>query len=214
MQGYINEDIFRVQLEILRDVFVVVSKQLHDNIGQVLSLVKLNLNTVNLRDGMTLKEKIDQSKALLTSSIQDLRDAVTYLNPDFLLEMGLVGAVQRRLRWLKKTGPIDTSLVVTGDIQVMEPAEELIVFSAVQQLLSHLENNNYADAILVKMEYLPHTLVVTVEYKEQDGKEMHMVTTDDPTFQKMLKQLELISGTLNLVAHSRYWRKAMIVLPK
>ena len=40
-----NEEILRAQLEIQEQTLINISQEIHDNIGQVLSLVKLNLAT-------------------------------------------------------------------------------------------------------------------------------------------------------------------------
>ena len=54
-----NQELLRAQLEIQEQTFQNISQEIHDNIGQMLSLVKLNLNTTDL--GQRNKQKIRYS---------------------------------------------------------------------------------------------------------------------------------------------------------
>src|SRR6267154_750442 len=43
-----EQTLLRSQLEIQEQIFTHISQEMHDNISQVLSLVRLNLNTLNI----------------------------------------------------------------------------------------------------------------------------------------------------------------------
>src|SRR3954465_10865734 len=81
--------LFESQLEIQEQTFRNISQEIHDNIGQVLSLAKLNLNTMHVGDPDNSKDKISNTTELLTKAIKDLRDLSRLLHPDYLQEMGL-----------------------------------------------------------------------------------------------------------------------------
>src|SRR6478735_1887875 len=59
-----NQTLLHTQLEIQEQTLKTISQEIHDNIGQVLSLAKLNLNTMEIDKKEELQEKITDSKKL------------------------------------------------------------------------------------------------------------------------------------------------------
>src|SRR3954454_718033 len=74
--------LFESQLEIQEQTFRNISQEIHDNIGQVLSLAKLNLNTIPQKAQNGISEKIALAEELLGKAIGDLRDLSKSLHPE------------------------------------------------------------------------------------------------------------------------------------
>src|SRR6187551_1859556 len=88
LKAQYERTLFQSQLEIQEQTFRNISQEIHDNIGQVLSLAKLNLNTMDCNNPEALQVKINDSKQLISKAIQDLRDLSRSLNTDYVVEMG------------------------------------------------------------------------------------------------------------------------------
>src|SRR5688572_22413320 len=61
-----NQELLRAQLEIQEQTFQNISQEIHDNIGQMLSLAKLNLNTTDLAQPKQAEDKIQLSRDLVS----------------------------------------------------------------------------------------------------------------------------------------------------
>src|SRR6266571_3941525 len=61
-----DKNILSTQIEIQEQTFENISREIHDNIGQKLSLIKLNLNTLSNHQPGTDLEKINCSKNLIS----------------------------------------------------------------------------------------------------------------------------------------------------
>ncbi|RZJ99282.1 MAG: sensor histidine kinase, partial [Flavobacterium sp.] len=72
------ETLLQSQLEIQEQTMGHIGREIHDNIGQVLSLVSLNLHTLVTAD----TEKVQSTSALVTKAINDLRLLSKRLNSD------------------------------------------------------------------------------------------------------------------------------------
>ena len=77
-----EKQILESKLEIQEQTFRNISQEIHDNIGQVLSLAKLTINTMDVNDTTILKTKIDNSKSLVGKAIEDLRNLSRNLNTE------------------------------------------------------------------------------------------------------------------------------------
>ena len=76
-----QEEMIKAQFEKEEQTLTRISQEIHDNIGQILSLVKLNLNTLDLETTTdTIREKVGITKELVSKAIQDLRELSKSLN--------------------------------------------------------------------------------------------------------------------------------------
>src|SRR5882757_7121148 len=85
-----EQTILQSQLEIQEQTFKNISQEIHDNIGQVLSLAKLNLATMDIAQPAGLEQKIGDSKKLVSQAIYDLRNLSHGLSTDYIADRGLV----------------------------------------------------------------------------------------------------------------------------
>src|SRR5262245_47425278 len=97
LQAQFQETLLQSQIEIQEQTLKTISQEIHDNIGQVLSLAKLNLSTMEIMRLDELQEKIITSKKLVSKAIQDLRDLSKSMNTDNIEALGLVRAIEYEL---------------------------------------------------------------------------------------------------------------------
>ncbi|HSN08645.1 MAG TPA: ATP-binding protein [Hanamia sp.] len=166
-----KNELLQTQLEIQEQTFKNISQEIHDNIGQILSLVKLNINTMDCTQASTMQDKVNDSRVLITKAIQDLRDLSKSLNTDYIIEKGLAGAIEYELEMLKRTKAFEIQFVVEGKPYRLEDQERLILFRVVQEALHNIIKHAKATLIKVTLtfggEYL--TLIITDNGAGFDG---------------------------------------------
>src|SRR5215469_7194567 len=69
-----RQELLKTQLEIQEQTLENISKEIHDNITQVLSFVKLSLGAVGNTLEHDKKVKVNESRELISQTINDLRD--------------------------------------------------------------------------------------------------------------------------------------------
>lgn len=154
------------QLEIQEQTLKNISQEIHDNIGQVLSLAKLNLSTMEPDNPDELKEKIADSKKLVSKAIQDLRDLSKSMNTDNIEALGLVRAVEYEVDMIRKAG-FKTELNVEGSKIRLEPQKELILFRIIQEVTNNIIKHAEAASIEISIAYTESELKIEVK---DDGK--------------------------------------------
>lgn len=157
-----SQTLLQTQLEIQEQTLKNISQEIHDNIGQVLSLVKININTMNCDEPDLLQGKIDDSKTLISKAIQDLRDLSRSLNTDYVVEMGLARSIEYELELIKKTGSFETLFSIEGNSYRLEQQKELILFRIVQEVLHNIIKHAKASLITVALQFEPEKFVLTV----------------------------------------------------
>ena len=150
-----EKQILESKLEMQEQTLKHISQEIHDNIGQVLSLVKLTINTMNADNPETLKEKIGNSKELIAKVIRDLRNLSKTLNTDNITELGLVRTVEYELELLKKASTYQVDLSFEGEEYRLEHKQELIIFRIFQEAIQNIIKHSHASHILVNFHYAP-----------------------------------------------------------
>src|SRR5215210_5391616 len=128
----------RARLEI-RDFFLKTAvRDVYENIGQVLSLVRMQLAHLDTTTKVDINEKIDTSGILIGQSIRDLRVMCKsfYPDADLLKEEGLVEGLDNSIRILFPG--ILPVIEVKGVRKDIEPDLKLIIFKTVLQLLNEI----------------------------------------------------------------------------
>jgi signal transduction histidine kinase len=162
MQSQFSQTLLQSQLEIHEQTLKTISQEIHDNVGQVLTLAKLNLATSVVEDKQTA-EKIKNSQQLIAKAIQDLRDLSRSLNTDYVEEMGLIRSIEYELEMLKKTETIETAFSMEGRVLRLEKQKELILFRIVQEAIHNTIKHADAKKIELSVYFYDHDMSITVK---------------------------------------------------
>ncbi|GEO03139.1 hypothetical protein AAE02nite_08030 [Adhaeribacter aerolatus] len=172
-----EQEILKAQLEMQEQTLHTLSQEIHDNIGQVLSLAKLNLNTILLADDNPAAPKINTTKELVGKAIQDLRNLSKSLNTDHISQKKLSEALQLELDMIGKTGVFKTSLHVEGTEEPFDPQKQLILYRMVQEALQNIIKHAKAGCIWVELKYLPEGLELRIQ---DDGTGFDLAALQNP----------------------------------
>ncbi|HEX7905981.1 MAG TPA: sensor histidine kinase [Chitinophagaceae bacterium] len=198
----LNKEILQTQLEIQEQTLKTISQEIHDNIGQMLSLAKLNLALAEAEQEDNANSKITDSHQLVSKAIQDLRDLSRSLNTDYVSEMGLQRSIEYELEMIRKTGTMKTTLQVEGQIKRLDKQKELILFRIVQESLNNIIKHAGADELTVELTYLPHQLYLSIK---DNGKGVDLTPLNENTstgiglgIRNMHNRAKLIGGDFKM----------------
>ena len=135
MRNRFEQTLLKTQLEIQEQAFAYISQEIHDNIGQVLSLVRLNLNTF---DGIVTEEKLEQTDDLLGKAIKDLRDLSHNLQNNRIHDIGIIESIRQLLLSLEKTGRYKTSLNTSDHFHILDPNTDIILYRMIQEIINNI----------------------------------------------------------------------------
>ena len=154
-----EQELLQTQIEIQEQTLKTISEEIHDNVGQVLSLAKLNLNTLdNAGD-----KKIKDTKNLVAKAINDLRNLSRSIHGDRIAELGLQQSVEDELSILQNSGQFTTALQIHGAAYKLTPQKEMVLFRIVQEALNNAVKYSKAKNITVLIEYRQNDFCITVE---------------------------------------------------
>lgn len=195
LKAAFEKELLEAQLEMQELTLKNIAQEIHDNIGQTLSLAKLHLNTIRPEKPAVLPQKIANTKELVSKAIADLRTLSKTLHSEAVLSLGLAEAIQMELRLIEKAGVFRTAFSVSGTPYAIDGQKELILFRAVQEALNNAIKHSGAEAIAVRLSYTPTTLEVVVA---DDGKGFTAEAGTGSGMRNMQNRATLIGGSFRV----------------
>lgn len=157
-----EKQILESKLEIQEQTFKYISQEIHDNIGQVLSLAKLTINTMSSKDAEVLQQKIDSSKQLVGKAIEDLRSLSKNLNTDYITDLGLAISVENEIKLLRNVSQYQIEVTTEGNAYRLQQQRELIIFRIFQEVLQNIIKHSKATCITITFYYNPDAFILRV----------------------------------------------------
>ncbi|GAC1439888.1 MAG: hypothetical protein NVSMB63_05690 [Sediminibacterium sp.] len=148
MKNRFEQTLLKTQLEIQEQTFSHISQEIHDNIGQVLSLVRLNLSTFSNVAG---EVKFDHTDELLGKAIKDLRDLSHSLQTNRIHDIGIIESIRQLMITLEKTGRYKTRLDIADSFMGIDKDTDLILFRMVQEIINNIIKHAAASIITIEI---------------------------------------------------------------
>lgn len=145
-EAQFRQELLQAQLEMQEHTFKTVSQEIHDNVGQILSIIKLNLNILTFKNEGN--EQLEDIKTMLTNAIKELRDLSAGYYADRLVEEGLLVAIQHQLRQLDKTGLFTTSFHSELETLSVDKNKVIFLHRMVQEILHNVVKHSGASHVI------------------------------------------------------------------
>jgi signal transduction histidine kinase len=154
MEQNFNNELIKTQHEIREQTMQTIGADLHDNVGQLLSLTSFTLKSIAYGEPDTMMKKVSDAIELTSRSIQEMRLLGKLLQGEQLIGIGLTEAIKQEVKWLEKTGQYHVDYHDEGLSGVTAyPEKDLIVFRIVQEVLNNAIKHAQATAIAIKLSY-------------------------------------------------------------
>ena len=158
-----EKETFRAQLEMQEETFQYISQEIHDNVGQFLSLAKLHLNTFNIDQRESAMEKVNYSTDLLTRALDDLRDLSKSLSSELIKNGGLAKAIEQQIGQVQKIGKYHVVLDIQGEYNQINEQKEIILFRILQEALNNIIRHSGASEILVLLTQIENSIKMRIQ---------------------------------------------------
>ena len=162
LKNSVQKEMLVAQLEIKENTLNTIAQEIHDNIGQVLSLAKLNLTKVVITDSVSEAEKINTSRDLIGKAIQDLRNLSKTLNTNYIGEHRLSELIRTDIDMIEKVGDYKINLHLSGDENLLGSQYQLIVYRIMQEALTNIIKHAQGSKVEISLRYSPSSLHLVI----------------------------------------------------
>ena len=153
-----------------------LSRELHDEVGQALSAVLIELR--NLSTGLTVRSEeqsrrhVETIKGQVENTVGVVRNMALLLRPSMLDDLGLIPALKWQARETSKNtaskkSPMDVSVVADLDSDELPDDYKTCIYRVVQEALHNCARHSHATSVRIRVEQARDRLLLNIQ---DDGR--------------------------------------------
>lgn len=210
--GRYQEELLRTRIEVQEQALDWVSREIHDNIGQVLSIVRMQLDHAALtKTKQELADETIRASGLIEQCINDLRNLSHSFNGEMIERMGLPAAIRQELSYVHSLYKKNCTFTEDGT-PVLTNEQSLLLFRITQECLNNAVRHAEATSIAVTLTCDDHHIELCIE---DDGKGMEAIKhkgSKGMGLANIRQRTNLLGGNLHIVSSKDTGCKIMITL--
>ncbi|MBX7124129.1 MAG: hypothetical protein K1X47_00430 [Cyclobacteriaceae bacterium] len=148
-------ELLQSRLEFSEHALRRIAREIHDNLGQMLSVVKLNMHSLLSQLDGEGKELVQETKEIVDLVISDLRQFSQSHKSELMMDQPLQQWLGTELDRLHVPGTLETSLEVDGEEREVETLRKLLFIRMIQEALSNVVRHAEASALRVELHHHP-----------------------------------------------------------
>lgn len=209
-----EEEITKSKLEIQEQALQNISWEIHDNVGQLLSVAKMQLNI--LQTGLTEKQqaKVFEIGEIVGKSLQELRGLARSLNPETIKNKGLIESVTHEIMRFNRLNFVKATLSVSADSYNLSNEKEIILFRILQEAFNNTLKHSKAKNLKVELNYGTSHLEIIAEDDGVGFEVNDKANRDGIGLTNMESRTKLIGAEFAIKSNENAGTKLYISCPK
>lgn len=182
----------------------IVAREIHDELGQALTSIKLELSLLNEEvnyDATSATKRIQKMRERIDETIQAVKRIITKLRPGLLDDLGLVAAIEWQANeFQNRTGIV---CVFESNFDVIDINSEIAisVFRIFQETLTNIMNHAKATRVNVKL------------FKNEDILELEVSDNGRGITEKEINNPHSF-GIIGIKERAEYWQGTVEIFGK
>lgn len=178
-----------------------LARQMHDGPAQALTNLILQTDIAMRlfdRDPAKAKEELESLKNSANSTFQKVRNFITDLRPMMLDDLGLAPTLNRYVQTFQEQNNIDVRMTTSGLEQRLEAYVEVMLFRAVQELLTNAVRHSGASQVKLQVDAAGGEVRLSMD---DNGKGFDVTSSMDGTgmgLKVIRDRVELLGGEMEI----------------
>lgn len=147
--------------EIIEQNLKNISYELHDNVGQLLSVASIEAKLLLEKDG-DHKEELNELSLLITKSLSEIRSLSKTLNSDVIDKLGLKKTLETELARIERLELLDVQLSYDEGINFSND-KEIIIFRMLQEFTINVLKHAEASQLRIDFKNLGDKIKITAQ---------------------------------------------------
>lgn len=203
VENYENA-LVRSHYEAREQTMQTIGADLHDNIGQLLSLTALTLGAIEIKGDEKANNLIESSIDLTGRAILELKHLGKLIQGQQLIAIGLKEAIQHEVIWLEKSGKFDVSFDCDNILAPNRNMDkDLILFRIFQEVTNNIIKHSHANKINILLTCSVGILTLRLRdngigFNTQDS----LLQQNGMGISSIKKRVALLGGELDIISEN------------
>lgn len=204
VQAEFEKTLLNIENEIQQETLTYIGRELHDNIGQLLSLTKLYL-------GSSKPQKQAEGKELINQIIQEVRGLSKRLNLDWVDSISLEEFISQQLGKIQSTGFCETSISREGEPIELSHDQKLVLIRVIQEVLNNAIKHASPSEVKVVIDHRPESKSIIIR---DNGKGFDTSQNSNGSgMYNLQKRMETIGGKFSVASREGEGTEIKLSLP-
>jgi two-component system, NarL family, sensor kinase len=195
------------KIETQEQAFSNIARELHDNVGQKLSYLKLQLSN---KERPISEQLISYSIGSITNCIDDIRGLARSLNGEYMLANGLLKSIEDFITTTNNLGGTQCQLVIEGEPVFLQNKQETILYRVIQEAFNNITKHAKAAHAKLLMVFEPAELQVFIT---DDGQGFDTSSIASNGLLNIQSRIQILEGTYNIESTAGAGTKLHFILP-
>jgi signal transduction histidine kinase len=204
-----EQALLQSQVEVQEATFSTLGKELHDNLGQLLSTAKMliNVTSMNLEN---VPDSLNTADETISKALSELRSLSKTLNKEWLSQFDLIDNLKREINRINTSKTVQVHLE-EFDKLYLDTDKQIILFRIIQEAIQNSIKHASAKNISIKLNAATSRVEITVA---DDGLGFDPVgKTDGVGILNMKQRTKLLGGNFKLFSDKEDGTRIVISLP-
>lgn len=169
-----------------------IARDLHDEVGQVLTGVLLHLNSIAAA-APSQRDEIDSAKQAVRLALDEVRRISSELRPEMLEHLGLASALIELSTTFARVSGLHVERRFDAVLPKLSPEAELAVYRIAQESLTNVARHADATEVMITLEHSPKSIILSVS---DNGSGFRGAPQEHGGLRSMRERALLIDGSL------------------
>ena len=191
MKKSFEQTLLQSQIEVQEATFSFLAKELHDNVGQLLSSSKM-LMGITQRNLANIPETLTIAEETLGKAIVELRSLSKSLDKQWLEQFDLIENLTTEIKRINSCLILEIHFSHPGKLS-LKVEEQIILFRIIQEALQNAIKHSEAENICIKIETKAENIIISIT---DDGKGFAPIINDGLGMRNMRHRTMLLGGNI------------------
>lgn len=192
MQTQFEQTLLQSQIEVQEATSSFLAKELHDNVGQLLSSSKMLL-WITQKNMNETPETLITAQETLATAINELRSLSKSLDKEWLSQFDLIENLTTEIKRINSGLILKIQFSHSGKL-LLNVEEQTILFRIIQEALQNAIKHSQAKNINIEIETKDKSIIVNIT---DDGKGMEHISSDGLGLRNMKHRTRLLGGNIS-----------------
>jgi two-component system, NarL family, sensor kinase len=206
-------------LEIAEQERVKIAANMHDDVGVLLSVLKLHLHRIkkNTHKPDVIDTLVHESSDIIDSSINTIRTISNDLMPPTLINLGFVKGVKELSRQINMARLVAVNFLSEDVIVRLDKKIELQLYRLMKEILNNTIKHAKPKIIEITIEAIEHKLIITIMHDgigiTTENIRSLAETSTGLGLKSILTRTELIDATIEFAILNQYQSSVILAIP-
>lgn len=216
-----EKELIQMQLEIQEQLLTDIAMEIHDNVGQVMMLAKVN-TTILQKSVLNYESSqlVIETKKLISQALEDITELSRSMHTDRILQMGVIKVICRDFENLAKKGLFEFEFrpILNTENEInFSKQSQLTIYRTFQEISKNIIKHSQATKVSLNVLYQVNDLIFEITdngigFESIDKSNQNEIPMGIG-ISSMQKRLESIKGRLDINSKPSEGTTIQLIIP-